>query len=135
MIQPERIKTLNDRPIQTGQFVLYWMQAAQRTEYNHALEYALRQANEQKLPLVTLFVVTDRFPEANLRHYVFMIEGLKDVKAGLKERGIPFIVLDGPPEKEAVKMSRLATMVVTDRGYLRIQKEWRRYRTQNALCP
>ncbi len=134
MIQPERIQRLNEQATRQGRFVLYWMQASQRAEWNHALEYAIQQGNEQKLPVVVLFVLTDRFPEANLRHYTFMVEGLKDVKSRLEQRGIHFVVLKGSPEKEVVKMARQASMIVTDRGYLRVQKEWRQYVAQNALC-
>jgi deoxyribodipyrimidine photo-lyase len=76
MIQPERILKLNDRPTRPGRYVLYWMQASQRAEYNHALEYAVREANEQKLPVVAFFGLTENFPEANLRHYTFLVEGL-----------------------------------------------------------
>ena len=32
-------------------------------------------------------------------------------------------------------MSRQASMIVTDRGYLRVQKEWRQYVAENAPCP
>jgi len=40
--------------------------------------------------VTTLFVLTDGFPEANLRHYTFMLEGLKELKGRLEERGVPF---------------------------------------------
>ena len=135
MVQPERVQRLNDREIKKGRFVLYWMQASQRAEWNHALEYAIQQGNEQKLPVVVLFVLTDHFPEANLRHCTFMVEGLKGVEARLKERGIHFLVRKGLPEKEVVMMSGQASMIVTDRGYLRVQKEWRQYVAANAPCP
>ena len=135
MIHPERIQKLNARPHQKGRFVLYWMQASQRAERNHALEYAIRQANEQKLPVTTLFVLTDGFPEANLRHYTFMLEGLKELKGRLEERGVSFLVLRGSPDKEVMKVSRQASMVITDCGYLRIQREWRKEVAENALCP
>ena len=135
MIHPERIRRLNDRPLREGDFLLYWMQAAQRAEFNHALEYALRQANEQALPLMTLFVLTDEFPEANLRHYAFLMEGLKEVKIRLAERGIPLVVLKGSVGEEVARLSRRASMIVTDRGYLRIQKEWRKQVSQIAPCP
>jgi deoxyribodipyrimidine photo-lyase len=46
MIQKERIKSLNRNSIREGAYVLYWMQASQRTEYNHALEFAILKANE-----------------------------------------------------------------------------------------
>ena len=135
MIHPERVRKLNNRPLQKGRFVLYWMQASQRAECNHALEYAVRQANEQKLPVATLFVLTDGFPEANLRHYTFMLEGLKELKGRLEERGAPFLVLRGSPDKEVVKVSRQASMVVTDCGYLRVQREWRKEVAENSPCP
>jgi deoxyribodipyrimidine photo-lyase len=135
MIHPERVRKLNDRPLQKGRFVLYWMQASQRGEYNHALEYAIRQANEQKLPVTTLFVLTDAFPEANLRHYTFMLEGLKELKGRLEERGISLLILRGSPDQEVIKVSRQASMVVTDCGYLRIQKEWRKEVAEKAPCP
>ena len=46
MIQKERIKALNKKGMKKGAYVLYWMQASQRTEYNHALEFAILKANE-----------------------------------------------------------------------------------------
>jgi deoxyribodipyrimidine photo-lyase len=134
LIHPERIQKLNDRPLQRGRFVLYWMQASQRAEYNHALEYAIRQANEQKLPVIVLFVLTERFPEGNLRHYTFMLEGLQEVKGRLQERGILFIAVKGPPPEEVVKVSRHASLIVADRGYLRVQREWREEVAETTQC-
>jgi len=134
MIQPERIQPLNDRPVRQGKFVLYWMQASQRAAYNHALEYAIGQANEQNLPVVVAFGITDRFPEANARHYTFMIEGLRELQLELQQRGIQFVVQHQSPELAAVRMARKASMVVTDRGYLRIQKSWRQKVSEKAPC-
>ncbi len=135
LLQPERIRRLNNRSSQKGRFVLYWMQASQRTEYNHALEYAIALANEHHIPAVVLFGLTDAFPEANLGHYTFMLEGLKDVEASLKKRGIRFVLRRQSPEKAACDMAKEAAMVVTDRGYLRIQKAWREYVARFAPCP
>ena len=74
MIQLERIQLLNEKKIRTEKsYVLYWMQASQRAEWNHALEYGIDQANELGKPLVVLFCVTDGFPEANERHSTFML--------------------------------------------------------------
>jgi deoxyribodipyrimidine photo-lyase len=36
-IEPERIVELNDEPEQPGDYVLYWMQQAQRATFNPAL--------------------------------------------------------------------------------------------------
>jgi deoxyribodipyrimidine photo-lyase len=51
MIQKERIKFLNQKGMNKGKYVLYWMQASQRTEYNHALEYGILKANELRQPM------------------------------------------------------------------------------------
>ena len=77
MIQPERIEQLNSKRLQNGRYILYWLQAAQRCEYNHALEYAIEQANQANLPVVVLFCLVDNYPEANLRHTHFMLQGLQ----------------------------------------------------------
>ena len=93
MIQKERIKALNKKEVKKGAYVLYWMQASQRVEYNHALEYAILKANELRRPLIVFFGITDHFPEANERHYTFMLEGLKEVKQSLRKKRHP----DGHP--------------------------------------
>jgi deoxyribodipyrimidine photo-lyase len=134
MIQPQRIRDLNHQPIRDGHYILYWMQASQRAQYNHALEYAIRQANHRHMPLVVLFVLTENFPEANLRHYTFMLEGLKEVQQILKRRGIPFVMRYGRPETEILKLAGDAAMLVNDRGYLRVQKAWRQCIAEEASC-
>jgi deoxyribodipyrimidine photo-lyase len=78
------VKALNQKEIRRGNYVLYWMQASQRTECNHALEFAILKANELRQPLIVFFGITDQFPEANERHYTFMLEGLKEVKHSLE---------------------------------------------------
>ena len=83
MIEESRIRPLNENRPKKGEFVLYWMQASQRAEHNHALEFAIEQANELKLPVIVYFGLTDTFPEANERHYYFMLEGLKNVQKAL----------------------------------------------------
>ena len=134
-IQEERVKVLNKKPIHKGGYVLYWMQASQRAEYNHALEYGILKANELRLPILVFFGITDHFPEANERHYAFMLEGLREVKESLQQRGIQMVISHKPPEAGAVSFARQAAMVVVDRGYLKIQREWRAYVAQQVDCP
>jgi deoxyribodipyrimidine photo-lyase len=125
-IQAERVQNLNDADVQpNGRYVLYWMQQAQRTELNHALEYAIHRANELGLPLLVAFGLADDYPEANLRHYHFMVHGLVDVAASLERRGIAFVVQRGAPDEVAVRLGQPAALVVCDRGYLRPQRDWR----------
>ncbi len=134
-IQGERTKRLNDLMVRDGRYVLYWMQAAQRSEYNHALEYAIEKANDLNRPLVVFFGITERFPEANERHYWFMLEGLLEVKNSLEERGIQIVIWHKSPEVGALEMSENASLLIVDRGYLKIQKKWYDYVAQRANCP
>lgn len=133
-IQPERIKFLNSRNAVDGEYVLYWMQQSQRTELNHALEYAVERANELKLPLLVVFGLMDDYPEANLRHYTFLLEGLRDVQNNLAKRGIQLVVRFGQPPRVALELAAKASLIVCDRGYLRHQREWRRQLAEQARC-
>ncbi|MCD8491534.1 MAG: deoxyribodipyrimidine photo-lyase [Geovibrio sp.] len=63
-----------------------------------------------------------------------MLEGLETLEKNLKQRGISLIFRKGNPPEEVVKLARNAEMIVMDRGYLRIQKEWRRQIGRNAPC-
>jgi deoxyribodipyrimidine photo-lyase len=125
MIDERRIRRLNDEPCADGSFVLYWMQQSQRARFNHALEYAIREANSLDQPIAVLFGLTDKYPEANARHYAFLLEGLRDVEVELGERGIRFVVRRGPPDDVVLDAAREASLVVCDRGYLRHQVSWR----------
>ncbi len=135
MIQKERIRPLNRKSVRKGKYVLYWMQASQRAEYNHALEYAISQANEMHQPIIVFFGITDQFPEGNERHYIFMVEGLREVKQSLEKRGIQMVIRHQSPELGVVQIGKNASLAVVDRGYLRIQKYWRNYAAKRMGCP
>lgn len=135
MIQAERIKKLNEKPLKDGEYVLYWMQSSQRAHQNHALEYAVSKANQIHKPLVIYFGLTENYPEANLRHYTFMLEGLKDLKTSLIQRNIKFLVLKCSPDVGAMELSKRASMVVVDRGYLEEQVEWYKNVLKTVECP
>jgi len=129
MIQKERIKLLNDGKVRSGKYVLYWMQAAQRTEYNHALEYAIRAANKLKQPVLVFFGITENWPEANLR------EGLKETQKALEAKGIRMVIRRDSPDAGAAEMAKDAALVVVDAGQLRIQKKWRANVAGQIDCP
>ena len=133
-IQEERIQHLNEKDVRDGDYVLYWMQSSQRAEYNHALEYAVRRANELSQRLLVVFGLTDDYPEANLRHYAFMLDGLKEVQEALKRRGIQQVVRRGSPDEVALEAGEEASLIVTDRGYMRPQREWRKNVAEKAGC-
>ena len=133
-ISPDRVRALNDGKILDREVVVYWMQAAQRAEANHALEFAVGQANALGKPLAVLFGLTDSYPEANERHYAFMLEGLKETQASLRERGIPMVVRRGEPDAAVSELGRRACLVVTDDGYVRIERKWRQAAAAALPC-
>jgi deoxyribodipyrimidine photo-lyase len=124
-IHPERIAAANGRDERLGRYVLYWMQQSQRENGNHALEYAAIQANRLGLPLLAAFAVAADYPQANLRHYTFMLEGLRQTRADLARRGVQLVVRAGPPPAVIADLAADAAMVVMDVGYLRTQRQWR----------
>ncbi len=133
-IRAERIQQLKTGEPARGDFVLYWMQQSQRAVWNDALEYAAARANELGVPLVVCFGLTS-YPDANLRHYRFMLQGLEETAAALERRGIQLVLRLGEPAEVALDIGRRAALIVCDRGYLRIQKKWRDELVAKARCP
>ncbi len=118
-----------------GKYVLYWMQQSQRLHFNHALEYAVSKANQLDQPLRVIFCVVSGYPNANLRHYTFMLEGLSETALGLFERGIAFDIVTGDMVAEVVRASRDASILVMDRGYTRTQRRWREDISKQVSIP
>ena len=134
IIPNTRIHPLKDRPRRSGDYVLYWMQQSQRPTFNHALEHAVRTANDAGLPLLVVFGLMDAYPEANERHYHFMLQGLRDTQQQLARRGIPLTIQHGNPDDVALRFGENAATIVCDRGYTRIQRKWRRHVAEAAAC-
>lgn len=126
MVEPERIQPLNDlQPHPSGKYVLYWVQASQREAHNPALEHAIAVANDRGQPLLCCFGLMDDYPEANARHYAFMLQGLADLSKLLEARGIRLVCRHGHPADVALHYAKDASVVVVDRGYMRHQRAWR----------
>ncbi len=135
LIETDRIQQLNNQSLSQKNLVIYWMQASQRTSYNHALAYAIDQANKLNQPLIVYFGLTDSFPDANRRHYFFMLQGLKETQNQLKNHGIQMVLRKESPEKGILELAKKASLVVVDRGYLTIQQQWRNYAAGAISCP
>jgi deoxyribodipyrimidine photo-lyase len=136
MIQTERIHALNSRePARRAKYAVYWMQRSQREGWNHALEHCIDLANELQMPPVVLFVLTSGYPEANLRHYSFMAEGLEQTAVRLAERGIPLVIRTGDPVEEVLGFCKEAGVCVTDAAYTREPRRWRRAVAERLSIP
>ena len=135
MISDRRVKNLNSFEAKNRKYVLYWMQSSQRIEYNFSLAYAILKANKLNKPLITFFGITPTYPKANLRHYQFMLEGLKEVNDSLEEIGVKMIVLEKSPEKGVVDLAKDSCLIVVDKGYLKIIKQWHKFAAEHVECP
>src|SRR5215210_4938770 len=88
----ERVVTLNDKPVnKNARYVLYWMQMYKRVEYNHALVWAVREANELGLPLVVYEGLKYYYPWASDRLHTFILEGVEEKKLEFERLGIRYI--------------------------------------------
>jgi len=114
-----RIQTLNDQPLRSdGRFVLYWMTASRRVEWNFGLQRAVELAVEHKLPLVVLEAVRVGYPWASDRLHRFVLQGMADNRRRLSDSAVRYYCYVEP---EAGHGSRLlealaeqAAAVVTD---------------------
>ncbi len=124
-VQPGRIETLVDAPIAGGEYVLYWMQKAQRADFNPALETAAFLANELRQALVVLFVLTE-YPGAQAGHYHFMMEGLEETAREIRARGAGIAIRAGNPVTIVSEAARVASVLVGDAPRLATERLWRR---------
>lgn len=100
-----------------GDYILYWMQSAQRTMDNHALEVSIQLANSMSKPLLVAFVIDPHFPDANLRHFQFLLEGIECLKKQFLQLNIQFEVYHGNLLDQVSRLAQNAVVVVTDKGY------------------
>ena len=111
------------------------MQSSQRIVHNLALEYAISKANKLDKPLIVYFGLFSMFPEANQRHLKFLLEGLQEVEKSLKDLGVKLILWKISPENDVVSISKTSCMVIVDKGYLRILKQWYMDVASKLDCP
>ncbi len=114
-------------PRKDARSVVYWMQRAQRIEGNPALEAAIEAANLLDLPVVVYFSVISNYPNANLRHYHFMAQGLRDAAEDAAERGVGFVVRRPPDNRlEAFLEEVQAALLIGDENPCREPERWRK---------
>lgn len=122
----DRVKIIHNKVnTRNGQYILYWMQSAQRIHYNHALNYAIDSANKKGLPLIVLFNIVPSYPEANFRHYTFMLEGLLELQKQFKAKDILFVITFGEVQNSIAPYLKEADTLIMDRGYLKPQRKMR----------
>ena len=123
-------------PDPKGKCIVYWMQRAQRGVDNHAVNVAVAVANELHLPLVVYFAGISNFPHANLRHYVFLNQGLADIEEDLARRNVAFVLRNAPREShEKLLEDAGAAMVIGDENPMREPERWRKELAEKITIP
>ena len=115
----ERVLLLNDKPVNpSAKFVLYWMQMYKRVDNNHSLIYAIRMANELRLPLVVYEGLKYYYPWASDRIHTFILEGVEEKRLEFERLGIRYVFYlqknAESPKRTVEKLAKDAALIVTD---------------------
>jgi len=115
----ERVTQLSDRPInKDARYVLYWMQMYKRVDNNHALKFAIENANELKLPVVVYEGLKYYYPWASGRMHTFILEGVEEKKHAFEKLGIRYVFYlqanAHSPKQTVARLAKDAALIVTD---------------------
>jgi deoxyribodipyrimidine photo-lyase len=115
----ERVLQLNSRDVDRGgRYVLYWMQMFKRVANNHALIWAVRQANELGLPLVVYEGLKYYYPWASDRLHTFILEGVEEKRVEFEKLGIRYVFYlqenSKAPKQTVARLAKEAALIVTD---------------------
>lgn len=123
-------------PAPNAKCVVYWMQRAERALDNPALDVAIEAGNALNLPVLAYFSAISNFPHANLRHYVFLNQGLVDIEEDLQQKQIGFIVRRPPHNSLQALLEEVnAAMVIGDENPCREPERWRRVLANRLRIP
>ncbi len=115
----ERVQLLNEKPADPkGRFILYWMQMFKRTSYNHALSFAISEANARNLPLVVYEGLKFYYPWASDRIHAFILEGVEEKRQQFDRLGIRYLFYlekdENSPKQIVARLARDSALIVTD---------------------
>lgn len=115
----ERVVQLNDaEPGKNAGYVLYWMQMFKRIDQNHALTYAIRKANELKLPLVVYEGLKYYYPWASDRLHTFILEGVEEKQNAFEKIGIRYVFYlqkdENSPKQTVAALAEGSALIVPD---------------------
>lgn len=117
--------------------IAYWMSRDQRTNDNWALLFAQEWAIREQAPLIVVFCLVPQFLGATIRHYAFMLKGLRELEDALAARNIPFSLLAGDPGETLpgfIREHHIAGLV-TDFDPLRIKRTWKKSVARSIAIP
>ena len=125
LVHPARLRPLSPNAPKNGP-VVYWMHRDQRAQDNWSLVAAVELAGRSGAPLIVVFALVPDSPGATDRHYDFMLRGLAETEAALRQRGIPLVLAAGDPGVTVpVLLTQLdAGVCITDFDPMRRKKRW-----------
>lgn len=100
-----------------GDFVLYWMRTAVRSDENPALDVACWVATCLDLPLLVYQGISDDYDFASDRHHRFMLEGARDVQKQFHRQGISYafhLTTSDDPAPHLLELARKAAWLITE---------------------
>ncbi len=109
-----RMRMLASSQPRHGKPVLCWLSRALRPFMNPALDFAVETANEHGAGVWALVVADPACPRTYSRHPAFFFDGLAELAAGLRERGIPLLALAGDTVETVVAAMRKSSVLVCD---------------------
>lgn len=117
--QSDRIRSANDKPVnENGEYIVYWMIACRRFNYNSSLEFAAKLAIEHKVPLLVIEEISTSHRFANDRIATFMIQGMVENVSVFKDNNIRYIPWVETPLSGPIgllkEISKRAKIVVSD---------------------
>ncbi|MBZ5658172.1 MAG: deoxyribodipyrimidine photo-lyase [Acidobacteriia bacterium] len=123
-------------PNPEGEYIVYWMQRAQRALDNPALDVAVELGNELGKPVVAFLAPAPSYPRANLRHYRFLASGIPDIEEGLSQRNVGFVLRTCPDHNLTGFCEQvLPAIVIGDENPLREAELWRVRAAQDLKVP
>jgi deoxyribodipyrimidine photo-lyase len=114
-----RITQCNQAPVRAERdFVMYWMTAFRRLDFNYALEHAVNLAQDHGVGLVVLEALRVDYPWASDRFHQFIIDGMVEHRRRLEHTKVeyyPFVEREIGGGKGLLEaLSARAVSVVTD---------------------
>src|SRR3954451_6701412 len=107
-----------------------------RISDNTALDVATAAANVLVVPVVVFFSVIPNYPNANLPHYRFLQQALRDVAQDAAERGVGFVVRRPPDNSlQAFLDDARAALLIGDENPCREPERWRTVLARRLKLP
>jgi photolyase PhrII len=135
----ERTRLVVERPVnRAGRYLLYWMRTAMRAVENPALDVALVLAQQHNLPLLVYQGLSQRYPYANDRHHLFIMQGARDVAEELRARGINYVLHLERPNASGPYLRQLAdnaAWVVTEEMPVDPLRRWTHQLATHITAP